>query len=681
MGKLPLTVAFAFFLLETCGGSTPPTLDAGEPQIPAAAIADYSGADLYAAPWPDERLRGADGTIDMSSFPNPFSVRITDQLLALLEGAEGFGLSSTVYFPLAAPIAASSLPDVRGSLDPGASVFLIDVDPSSDERGTRWPVDASFALDPGPFGVPNLLGVLPLQGRPLRPERLYAAVITTSVEGLDGAPLEIAPQTADLIAGRRPDGLSDRAYAAHQSAVEGLRGAGVNLSTVAATAVFRTWDPTAALRDARAQVVAGPPPVLEADLVAEEVFDDYCVYSSTVRIPDFQGGTLPFMTEGGAWVYDASGALVEQRSARAKIWVTLPRRLMPADGFPTVVFVRTGGGGDRPLVDRGPRAVSGGEAIVPGSGPAMNFARAGVAGVSVDGPLGGLRNLTGWDEQFAIFNIGNPAGLRDNVRQSALELMHLTRLLPDLAVDASGCPDLTTAAGDGAVHLDTAQLGIMGHSMGATIAPLAVALEPSYRAMILSGAGASWIRNIMFKESPIAVRPAAENILRYTPRGRRLTEHDPVLALLQWAGEPADPQVYARLIVDEPIAGAEPRHVLMFQGILDTYIPPPIANPLTLALGLDLAGEELDRSLEDRFEPLGVTLDLAGGTRVALPVAGNRGAGTITALVAQHPEDGIEDGHEVVFQTAPPQLQYRCFLESLALGTPSVPPADAIACE
>ena len=118
----------------------------------------------------------------------------------------------------------------------------------------------------------------------------------------------------------------------------------------------------------------------------------------------------------------------------------------------------------------------------------------------------------------------------------------------------------------------------------------------------------------------------------------------------------------------------------MFQGILDTYIPPPVANALSLSLGVDLAGEPLDELLPE-YRPLGPLLPLAGSGAIALPTAGNRRSGAITAVVVQHPEDGIEDGHEVVYQSASPQLQYRCFLESLRDGVPRVPASDASACE
>jgi len=159
-------------------------------------------------------------------------------------------------------------------------------------------------------------------------------------------------------------------------------------------------------------------------------------------------------------------------------------------------------------------------------------------------------------------------------------------------------------------------------------------------------------------------------------RGRELTEHDPVVSLVQWASEPADPPVYNLLLPERP----EPfPHVLMLQGIVDTYIMPPIANASSLSLGLDLAGPSLDAAHPDLSDlrPLESLLRFSGGERIGLPASGNRplgGGGRATTVVIQHPEDGVEDGHEVVFQTDPPKRQYRCFLESLAAtGLPVVP--------
>jgi pimeloyl-ACP methyl ester carboxylesterase len=289
----------------------------------------------------------------------------------------------------------------------------------------------------------------------------------------------------------------------------------------------------------------------------------------------------------------------------------------------------------------------------------VDIARAGYIGISVDGPHGGLRNVSKGDEQFLMFNIFNGGALRDNVRQSALELVVQRRALDSLEIDTSDCAGAPARA-----KIDAGHVALLGHSMGATIAPLVLAAEPRYGAAILSGAGASWVENVMHKKKPLEVRPALELLIGYARERKLLTAHDPMVTMLQWAAEPADPQVYAHLVA--------PRHVLMFQGIVDRYILPRIANALALPLGLDLAGPVLDKGHPELAEQTSIeaVLPLVGRKVIPLPAQGNQAGAT--AVVVQHPEDGIDDGHEVMYQLAAPKEQYRCFLATFARGTPLV---------
>lgn len=640
--------------------------DLPDPPGPPTVLTDYTlGTGFFAAPFPDESRRGPDGTPDMSGYPNPRGVAFTSALIGLLENdVDGFGTTSGVFFTTSQPVDPGSLPDLRGSLGADAAMFLVGVDPGPDYL-VRIPVTTFFEEDGGPYGAPNLLSLLPLQGRPLRPGTRYAAVVTDRVTSA-GVPLERSSQMLSLARGQAPAGMSDAVAAEHHSAFTALGSA----DDIVAMAVFRTGHPTAQLRAAREAILAAPRPAPESEWVADEVFDDYCVYSTTVQMPVFQQGQPPFTYQGGDWVLGDDGRPVGQGTEQARVVVTLPRTSMPAGGFPTTVFVRTGGGGDRPLVDRGVHGEPHGPNLVEGAGPAAHLARAGYAGVSVDGPHGGLRNITGGDEQFLIFNFNNPVAMRDNIRQSALELILVAHMVGELRLPTT-CPDLTT---DDDVRLDGDALVLMGHSMGATIGPLALALEPRYRAAVFSGAGGSWIANVVHKLSPIPVRPLAELLIGY--RIRELHEHDPVLSLLQWAGESADPPVYARQTIWEPEDA--PRQVLMFQGIADTYILPPMANAMSLSLGLDLAGPALDADhpVAGAFPSLLSQIDLVGHGQIALPAAANLavpGHPPVTGVVVQHPEDGVEDGHEVFFQTDAPKRQYECFLRGLRTGRPVVP--------
>ena len=615
-----------------------------------------AGAAFWDSPWPSEHRRYDDGTVDIAAFPNPDAIPFIDALIGEVDGKlAGFGATSTLYMTLDGDVDEGALPDVWASVEDASQVFVVGVDPGGLDHGVRVPIDVSYLDDGGPFGADRMLALLPLQGRPLREDELYAAVVLRDLGDAGGDPL--APMDTTALTQSYLDALDE------------LVALGVVPEDIAGMGAFRTQAVGTALRalvDAAHDHVPSPSQAFELT----DVFDDYCVYESVVPMPVYQQGNPPYLTGGGGIVVDDLDVPQLQRFEDARIVVTIPRTDMPAQGWPAAVFIRTGAGGDRPLVDRGARAKPGGDAIEPGSGAARYLAWAGLAGISVDGPHGGLRNVTGGDEQFLIFNITNPAAMRDNLRQSAAELTLLPDLLADLSLDVADCD------GAGAAVFDDSQMALMGHSMGATIAPLVLAMDSRYGAAVLSGAGGSWIHNIVYKLSPLEVRPMAEAVLGYD-EGELVTS-DPALALLQWAGESADPPPYGATL------GADGPDVLVVQGIVDTYILPPMANATSLSHHLDLAGDALDVSQPDlaHFRPLEDLLGLVGGEPIDLPASANADGGR-TAVVVQHPEDGIEDGHEVWFQTEPPKHQTRCFLETWLEGTAVVlvGGAEADACE
>ena len=675
-----VSFALALALVPACADDDDPC--AAGCREPTTIVMDLSGASgFFGSPFPSDARRDAQGRPDLTGFPNPQNIVLVERALAVLRSdARGFGVSSGVFFQVTRALDPATLPGALASVEPTSTASLVSVDPGSPDYLARYPVTARYTEDGGPYGAPRLLSLVPVQGVPLRPLTRYAAVITRGVLDADGEPLEPPAELTAILAGETPEGMSAEIAALHREASEALGEVGIAAADVVGLTVFTTDDPTAgmaaAIEAARADLAAPN----EAFVLTEEL-PTFCAYAATIDMPVYQEGEPPFLEVGGGWALDGTGVPVLQRMETARFVVTIPKAPMPATGYPTVVFSRTGGGGDRPLVDRGVRAAPGGEAIEPGTGPALELARAGFAGVSVDGPHGGLRNVSGADEQFLVFNFQNPLALRDNVRQSALELALMPDVLESATVDVSACPG--AIAPGGVASFDTGTVAIMGHSMGAAIAPLALVYEPRYRAAVLSGAGGSFLANMLHKQKPLAVKPLAELLLGLTTSGYELTEENPFLSMLQWAGEPADNPIYGRYVVKEPISGG-PRHVLMLQGIVDHYIMPPIANATSLSFGLSLAGEALDEITPELegLDPLGALLALSGGSRIALPATANAAAldgALATAVVTQTREDGVEDGHEVMFQTEAPKHAYTCFLRSLAQGqTPSVPAPGAV---
>ncbi len=600
----------------------------GDPEPDGPGMRFDPAGDFWASPLPgDHRLRG-DGTVDVSGFPNPSELPVIDDLVALLDGvATGAGQTAPIFLPFDGPLPASGWPDAAGSVDADSPVLLVDL-----ATGESHPVDVAVLDDGGPSGASDLLALLPVQGFPLRADTRYAAAVRQAVGDTLLQPL---PEAARAL---WPDVLADE--------------------DLAALTVFTTQDPLAEQTVLAAAVAADFATDVDSAWTVTEVYDDYCVVESTITVPVFQAGESPYLDGGGEIVF-VDGEPVLDHHETARILVTLPRTAAPAGGFPTAVFIRTGGGGDRPLVERGTFDDEG--LITPGSGYARVYAAAGFAGVSVDGPLGGLRNPSGGDEQFLIFNVSNPVAMRDNLRQSAAELAALPDLLATLAVDAADCPDLA-----GTATFDADTLALFGHSMGATIAPVALHDAPAYDAVILSGAGGSWIENVVYKQLPLEVRPLAEAMFGYSSTGYALHSHDVILGLLQWSGEGADVAPANRVLRDRDL------DVLMLQGIVDRYILPPIANTMSASLGLDLGGEALDEVTPEiaDLRPLSELLPLSGGDQVALPHAPS---GPLR-LVVQYPEDGVQDGHEVAFQLEAPQRATRCLLEGLAVGVAPVIP-------
>ncbi len=647
---------------------------------------DFERAELFDAPVPSEDLLES-GRLDLSKYPGrdlavDLLVRVggknvTDYLgpqvsqylkddvlfvstalTGLEQDGRGFGLNSGVFFRIALPenpqgkritwfdpdrAAKWKLPTRAESVGSDATVFIVNV-----ETGHRTPVDVAFSMKRTQYRPEALLSVVPWQGQPLAPGALHAAVVMSAAGGDEPF---ARPRALDaLIAGKPVPGLGPRARAAYDRALAALKADGVDVGSIAGLTVFTTDDPKVALTAKFEQARRdGIQP--DTALAAAEVYPDYCVYRGVVKMPVYQAGTPPFIPTGGEWRDDL------QSRERANVVLTLPRRAAPAAGFPLVVFIRTGGGGEDPLLHRG---VSGSDwqVLEPGTGPAQELAREGFAALSVDGPHGGLRNVTGMDEQVLVFNFLNPPALRDNIRQTAIEQALLPGWALGLRVDGSACPGLATAG----VGFDEGHVALMGHSMGATIAPLVAALEPRYRAIVLSGSGASWVENVLYKQKPWPIEELASLLIGYLPT--ELDRFDPVLSMVQWAAEGADPLNYNRYLGD--------RHVLMLQGIVDHYIMPTIANASSASLGLDVAGDYLDADTPELWldETLEQSLAWSGRKHVDYPVRGNREGRT--AVVVQHRADQVRDGHEVVFQTEPPKQQYRWFLRTFLGGAPEV---------
>ncbi len=704
--------------------------------------------DFFAAPFPamgrDADPTGANG----AQFPaeTPLAFRLRN-----LVSTDGYALSAGIFFELSQPADPSVLPTYTaptagdaGSLPPAVMLFPLD-DPGHPAalRVTQAQMPASANAPAGHV----LLNVLPVQGLPLRENSDYVALVTTTLGTADGATM------GGFCNGGRPPsalGLTPKVVAIYRRAVAAAESLGLDCShQIAAMSVFHTTDPTAAMRAVQALAHAdyannqtcgeGVPLTRDMDGPGYRCpRAPFCVYAGTAEMPQYQRGTspfLPYLQWGGGWPSSpvpapetvkpyctanvTSIAEPTDPTSWAPTWrtarvvVTIPHTPPPAAGYPVVVLVRAGAGGfTDPVVDRGPElGPSCNQAAC--RGPAEVFQSAGFAAITIDGPLTGESRLDpafGNNEDFNIYNFLNPIALRDNLRQSAVELTLVPDILAQIQIDLEPCE----GAGPGRARFDLGHLAMFSHSMGSSISPLALAGDSRYRLAILSGSGGSLIENVVYKAAPLPIYVAGS--LLNLPQNCQIDESPPALSLLQWATEPSDTQVYARRMVsDAAPPGAtwwspNARSILMIQGLVDHDILPPIADVMTLGEGLDLGlgpgscfgnaecdtlpvnGEIASASYPSIAGLLGLSghaaLDLASVTgRAGWPRAVARPAGfagALTATVVQHRIDqnreplGQEctpDGHEVIFESTLARHQYGCFLYDFAHDrTPAVRP-------
>jgi len=147
---------------------------------------------------------GGDGTLLDAGASIGLGVDVARANTAAIEDAldllDGFGTTSAVYFFLSGPLDAASLP-----ASPVLAPALTDAAFCA-EAATAAPVPIALKFDVD-TRIPNVLGVLPLPGRPLKPKTTYACVVRRAVTG-GGEPLEAS---ADWVAVR--DGTSASADA------------------------------------------------------------------------------------------------------------------------------------------------------------------------------------------------------------------------------------------------------------------------------------------------------------------------------------------------------------------------------------------------------------------------------------------------------------------------------------
>jgi hypothetical protein len=618
-------------------------------------------ATFWNLPFPSDLRLAESGAPDLTGFPNPRNVPILNALLTTVGDRKGWPVMPVAYFRFTAPVPEQAITELVPAGDP--RVALLDIDPDSAEYGSMHPIVAT-TLPPDPYVPSDLVAFAPRPGIVLRANTRYAYVVRTAFAPGFSAP----PAFATLIAGREPAGARGSAAAATYAPLwSALEMAGIDKADVLAATVFTTSDEVARTHARSEAIRTVYEPAIEGlTLVGGATLDGFCQLSGTITMPQFQKGLPPFDNEG-RFDLDGNDVPMMQRTMTIPLTITVPKRAMPATGWPLYQFIHGSGGLTTGLVDLG-YASTPADMPEPGKGPGYIVALHGIAAASAAMPVNPERQPGASD--YAYLNINNlssfPSTFQQGVFEQRLFLDALLALqIPHATLAGCGAPAPT-----GNVHrFDPATLTLGGQSMGGMYTNMVGAVEPRFGALVPTGAGGFW--NLMILQTSLV--PGARALLG-TALGlddATLSFVHPALDVLALGWEIADPLVYMARLGRRPLPGMPARHVYEPIGKDDENFPNEIYDACALAYGNEQAGTQVWPTLQ---EALAID-DLAGV--LPYPVKGNLDGKT--RVVVQFPGDGIISSHYLYRQNAGVKHQYGCFLESYVRdGVPTVPAPGAI---
>jgi hypothetical protein len=627
------------------GCSSPADPDAGLPidAAPPDAIVEESAraifvlprpgvaeTDFYDLPFPNDLRRRDDGSIDLAAHPRPNP--LIQRYLDIFEvKTPGFGTNAAAFFRFSGRIDPRTLPSTpEESRDQTASVYLIDVDPDSIDRGQRTPLRFRFEHYAGEFIGDNWLSCLIYPGFPLRPNTTYAVVVTRRVQATDGSDVTRDPDMDAVLASGSGEDTVLKARMLYEPLLTWLdEPGGDERADVVSAAVFTTQDPTQVMGRIREVIYRDVPAPTARSVKFAAEHDEYWLYEGIYDGPNFQDGEVPYSEDGGEILFDAAGDPIVQRMEPIRFAVSIPKSDMPQVGWPTVLYAHGTGGSYMSFVH---------------DHTATRMARQGLATISIDQVLHGPRNPNGGNVDLAFFNFDNPLAARDNVRQGALDDFQLVRLIGTLEI-APRHPGLSRRA-----IFDPDHLYYMGHSQGGLTGPPFLAYEPLIHGAVLSGAGALIYFSLINKTEPVNIPVIVGSFIRDMP----LDEFNPMLALVQLFLEQSDPANYAPLLVREPVPGVGAKDIFQSEGFIDHYTPPPDIE----ALGVAIGASPVTPTLQDV-----PGFALRGLQWLDPPVSDNL-AGR-TAVFLQYTAVADSDGHFVVFDVPAAEKQSAEFLGTL----------------
>lgn len=705
------TIAFSVFLIASKLPQSLVFAQASDTTIPTFDLnADLQDEDqFYNLPYPSDFRLNENGKPDLSAFPvfSKYNVGLFKRLKTIASDRPGFPTTAAGYFRFNQPLAPLDI-DQLIPAETDSPILLVDIGRDSPDRGQLFPVVATTPT-PDPFYVPeHLLAVSPFPGIVLKPNRQYAYVVRDSLKDANEQPLQTTEIFSQLRQGDIPKGQIRRkflAYLHYKPLWETLDQLGVDRESVVVATVFTTGDVVAEMSQLSDQALEDySPDIRSLEYDSSHIISalDYCKFTAEIKLPQFQKGEPPyffFQEREGLFEFDSDGTLKRQRNQTIPLVITLPKRPMPAAGYPLVAYYHGSGGLSTQVVDRGlvPERE---RSALPDRGPADVVGRHGFASVGSALPLNPERlpNIASvffadlFDNRIYL-NPVNLSAYRDTFRQGVIEQRLLLSALDRLRIPQASledCAGPTLPVGETHFRLQTESVVALGQSQGAQYAVMMAAVEPKIRAVVPTGSGGFWSLLFSILANPDARKDALVNSCRpedlddvedlgeigrllgqVLQRSEPLDHLYPALRLLQTSWEPVEPMVYMPRIARRPLPDHPVRSIYQPVGQCDGDFPEAVFNAMALASGVQQAGEPLWPEMQDSLKLGGLD-----GILSSYPIVENVVSETgvpYTGVVVQYEGDNRANPHTIFSQRLDVKYQYGCFIESMQqIGTATV---------
>ncbi len=660
-------------------------------------------------PWPSELARRQNGTIDFSHFPGQDHIIVEKYIEEAERSVRDFSISQTAYFRFEGDDEPNSvaLPDYPAdAMRKDSPIFLMDVDPTSPERGQFFPLDLRYYREALTYIPAKTIAAKPMLGFVLRPKTLYAYVVRRDLKDVKG---KLLGTTTDLElikwTSERLSTVEETARKLHKDTFDYLAKAPLEVKRedIAAIALFRTGAPYE-LSDkllSHAIALSGPQAPRITDAAWDSLaYDDYFIVRGHYCTPNYQSDIdrAPFTQDGGGTlVLDAQGMPAlqpipayyrndgdpEDKDSdctplmKARFVMSVPKQDMPMTGWPILVSAHGTGGSA--------------ESFIGNNDIAGWAAKEGFVVVSTDQPLHGATNDPGrrpGSDKPVVFDFGgvpiavplgvtltaqdmfynpvNPGAARDNARQSMVDTAVLLRLIGNTDFATAMLPSTTIpllAAFPSRTNprFNTSKALLIGHSQGSQTLATQAALDAMVKGVVLSGCGGDIRYGILRRTKPFELRIVLQALLGTT--ALELDEMHPLMSLAQMMADGVDPQSYASLYRN-PLSGRQPQNVLHFVGTNDSYNPRESGEALAIAM----RSPQLEPS-----QGLIAGLSMLSIPLSAGPLVANNGPGATLAFIEL--TNVGNDGHFVMFDDPKASALVKQFIASMRdSGVASVGP-------